>query len=1043
MANNMLVVAIVVFWGAVGVVAAQEVPKASTQKPVVADSVIRVDLVAQSPRPKTNAKTQPTAAIDLAAGPIPNWLWRQPASPAGERVTFFKEFQATSSQAQLITACDNHVTLLVNGKQVAKSDDWNQPALVDLQPYLKPGKNLIKANCANDSGPAAFICKIGFKDNEGKTQYIVSDASWKCSHTAKAADATAPVVIAAYGAGPWGKVFESKPAALTAAVPRNVFQLLDGFQVEEMYTVPKNEQGSWVAITFDDKGRLIASDQGNKGLYRITLPKIGSDAATRVERLNVKMTSAHGLLYAFDSLYVSVNGGPGSGFYRLRDTNGDDQFDEVKKLKSLRGGGEHGPHSLRLSKDGKSIYVIAGNHTDLPAELSGSRIPTNWSEDLLLPRQWDARGHAKGKLAPGGWIAKTDPDGKTWEIVSVGYRNSFDFALNVDGEIFAYDADMEWDFGAPWYRPTRVVHATSGSEFGWRSGTGKWPAYYADSLPQAVDIGPGSPVGVEFGYGTKFPAKYQNALYCLDWTFGTIYAVHFKAEGASYRATKEEFLSRSPLPLTDAAVGPDGALYFTIGGRGTQSALFRVTYVGKQSTAPAVSPDRDFLVARLSRRSLEAFHGLVDSRAIEAALPQLANRDRHIRYAARLALEFQPLESWASLVLDLKDETALIHGIIAIARQGNSELQRPALDRLLGLDPSKLTRGQKLDLIRAYSLLFVRQGTPNNQIRHQVLKQLDGLFPAKDMALDRELCNILVYLNSPTVVDKTLKLMQQQEVSKGDAVTDLLSRNPSYGGTVASSLTNRPEVQKMHYALALRNLRYGWTLDQRREYLLWFVAASKKSGGASYQGFLGNIRKEALANMSEAERLALDDHELRPQPKDEDLPKAKGPGQAWSVDQLVEVAGSGLRKRNFENGKKMYAAAKCASCHRFGGQGGATGPDLSNVAGRFSLKDLAEALILPSKVVSDQYQAMLIATADGKVITGRVINDDGKKITVMTDPVDPTKTAEIQKDDIDEMRPAKTSLMPDKLLNELNQQELLDLLAYLMSRGNPNAIEFQ
>ena len=77
------------------------------------------------------------------------------------------------------------------------------------------------------------------------------------------------------------------------------------------------------------------------------------------------------------------------------------------------------------------------------------------------------------------------------------------------------------------------------------------------------------------------------------------------------------------------------------------------------------------------------------------------------------------------------------------------------------------------------------------------------------------------------------------------------------------------------------------------------------------------------------------------------------------------------------------------------------------------------------------------------MITGRVINDDGKKITVMTDPVDPTKTAEIQKDDIDEMRPAKTSLMPDKLLNELNQQELLDLLAYLMSRGNPNAIEFQ
>ena len=55
--------------------------------------------------------------------------------------------------------------------------------------------------------------------------------------------------------------------------------------------------------------------------------------------------------------------------------------------------------------------------------------------------------------------------------------------------------------GSPWYRPTRVTHATSGSEFGWRSGTGKWPAYYIDSLPGMIDIGPGSPVGVEFGYG--------------------------------------------------------------------------------------------------------------------------------------------------------------------------------------------------------------------------------------------------------------------------------------------------------------------------------------------------------------------------------------------------------------------------------------------------------------------------------------------------------------------------------------------------------------
>ena len=319
--------------------------------------------------------------------------------------------------------------------------------------------------------------------------------------------------------------------------------------------MPKDKFGSWVCIAPDDKGRLIVSDQGDKGLCRITPPAIGSKEEAKVEHLDVKMSGVQGMLHAFGALYCSVNGGPGSGLYRLRDTNNDDQYDEVTKLKTFAGGGEHGPHALRLSPDGKSIYVICGNHTKPPfepisnapqtmggiraeqrtaklPENSASRIAPNWDEDLVLPRQWDGGGHATGILAPGGWIAKTDPDAKSWEIVSMGYRNPYDMAFNADGELFAYDADMEWDFGSTWYRPTRVVHAVSGSEFGWRSGTGKWPTYYADSLPPVIDIGPGSPVGVEFGYGTKFPAKYQKALYICDWTFGTMYAIHLEPQGS-------------------------------------------------------------------------------------------------------------------------------------------------------------------------------------------------------------------------------------------------------------------------------------------------------------------------------------------------------------------------------------------------------------------------------------------------------------------------------------------------------------------------------
>ena len=168
---------------------------------------------------------------------------------------------------------------------------------------------------------------------------------------------------------------------------------------------------------------------------------------------------------------------------------------------------------------------------------------------------------------------------------------------------------MEWDIGAPWYRPTRVYHVISGAEFGFRNGSGKWPDYAIDSFGTAVDIGPGSPTGVTFGYGAKFPAKYQEAFYIADWSFGKLRAVHLTPSGASYTGEAEDFVSGQPLAVTDLVINPkDGAMYFAVGGRNTQSALYRLTYVGNESTAESKNDDR-FAANRELRRKLESFHG--------------------------------------------------------------------------------------------------------------------------------------------------------------------------------------------------------------------------------------------------------------------------------------------------------------------------------------------------------------------------------------------------------------------------------------------------
>ena len=1007
-----------------------------TQKPSVAESQVASKSGAEAkPEKEPEGKS-----LDLQQGPKAKWIW----VGNEDKLHFRKTFNADSVKANLIASCDNVMTIYVNGKRVASSSEWQAPVKVDAQKFLVKGENTITVDAADEGGQAGFACKLVTENAKGEKQVLISDESWQAT---KSKDSKEPLKIkiqGEMGVQPWGDVFTNpQGGGLVSSTPRGVFNVLPGFQVELMYSVPKATQGSWVSICVDDKGRIIASDQGDKGLYRITPPAIGSNDETKVEKLDLKITSAHGMLYAFDSLYLSINGGPGSGLYRARDTSGDDQFDELVKLKDIAGGGEHGPHALRLSPDGQSIYMVAGNHTQPPKDFNASRIPTNWGEDLLLPRQWDANGHARGILAPGGWIAKTDPDGKNWEIFSIGYRNTYDMDFNADGELFAYDADMEWDLGSPWYRPTRVMHATSGSEFGWRSGTGKWPAYYVDSLPELVDIGPGSPVGVCFGYGAKFPAKYQRALYLCDWTFGTMYAIHMQPDGASYKAEKEEFLSRTPLPLTDVVIDRDGAMYFTVGGRGTDSELYRVTYIGDEATAPVELKNGDGAELRQLRHQLEVFQTRKDPAAVDTLWPYLSHADRHIRYAARVALEKQDVAGWQDRALKEVNPEASIEALVALARQGDRALLPQALDAFARIDFTKLSERQKLDYLRANQLLFIRMGAPDQKTAAEIAARLDKVYPSDSNAENRELCNLLVYLNSPTVIDKTLAMMKNPVKQSSEDMKELLARNAGYGGTIAAMLANLPELQNIHYAFDLRNMRFGWTLEQRRQYFAWLNEAQGRSGGASYKGFINNIRTEAMANLSDAEKLALKSETIAPPPKAEELPTPIGPGKDWKTDEILSLLNSELQKRSFENGKRAFAASRCIVCHRFDGNGGATGPDLTNLAGRFSQKDLVEAITEPNKVISDQYRGHDVETKQGKTYTGRILSEDDNKIVLLADPEDATKIVEIKKSDIEEMNPSKQSLMPAELLKPLNKQEVLDLFAYLLSRGNPNDLMFQ
>lgn len=991
----------------------------------------------------------------------PKWIWDIQTAD-GQAIQLRKTFTVDQAVkiAKITATCDNHFTLYLNETQVLKGDEWSELPVADITKYLKQGENILAVEARNDGGIAAFLCSLRLTDENKSSFQIVSDESWKV--TSEAADGwktlkfdestwSKPQLLGTAGQSglPWSASVsqDAIEAALSgddqsAYVPQIASDVTvpEGFQVEKVFLVPRG-MGSWVSLTSDDQRRLIACDQGGQGLFLITPGT--NDSPTQVEKLPVELSGAQGLLWAFDSLYVMVNGGPKSGLHRVRDTDNDGRIDTAEHLMFVPGGGEHGPHAVILSPDGKSLYVCAGNHSDLPAGVENSRIPMNWSEDHLLPRRWDANGHAAGKLAPGGWICKVDPEGKDWEVISMGYRNEYDIAFNADGELFSYDADMEWDFGSPWYRPTRVTHATSGSEFGWRSGTGKWPTYYEDSLPPAVNIGPGSPTGIVFGYGAKFPAKYQKALFILDWTYSTIYAIHFTPDGSSYKALKEDFATASPLQVTDATVGEDGALYFTTGGRGTQSALYRITYQGDASTDMVNPHDDAGKELRELRHRLETIHGQTDG-DLAFIFKNLGHEDRFIRYASRIALEWQPIESWADKVLkgDGLNTLGQISGLMALCRQGTSAHLDAVLTSLAKINIAKLADQELLPLLRTYQLAFIRLGEPGTTWKAQLRETFDTVYPHKSEAANAELVQLLVYLDSPTVVDKTLSLMDSLGEEPVPDWSEIAKRHSSYGGTVNKLLENMPPIRGIHYAFVLRNATEGWTLDHRRRYFEFFLKAANHPGGNSYAKFLMQFREDAFANVPADQKVILDDVASRaliaPLPQ---VPAPQGPGKNWTTEMALAVLQEPLKKRNFNRGRELFHATSCVKCHRYNGEGGAIGPDLSLAGKKFPLPDLLDNIFTPSKVISDQFGSHQVLTTDGAVLNGRVVEIDDTLHVYQTDADATVKI--IAKKDVEEMAPSKVSQMPLGLLNTLNDEELKDLLAYLLSGGDPRSSHYR
>ncbi|MBK9171319.1 MAG: c-type cytochrome [Bryobacterales bacterium] len=449
-----------------------------------------------------------------------------------------------------------------------------------------------------------------------------------------------------------------------------------------------------------------------------------------------------------------------------------------------------------------------------------------------------------------------------------------------------------------------------------------------------------------------------------------------------------------------------------------------------RAKAIAVSglPDADPFVRRRAAESIVRMGLSADQPSfapVDQVYALLNDDDRFVRYAGRLALERIPRQEWQAKALDETDSRAAIEAMVALTRTAQSDADlEPVFSRQLNwFKRTDLSSDDLLRLLRAHHLTAIKasKGAPE-ALRKEVSDLLLARFPHQDERLNRELARTLAYCGQPEAISAILKAMP-----RGDENQQL----------------------QIHYAYCLRTMQQGWTPEDKQQLIHWFPRAAKWRGGASFTGFINLLFDSSLAFMSKEEKelayqrvpefAPVDPKQLDERQRSQVAVVQRRKGvEAVSPEEIFEfqMYDPMTLKASAEAGRKVFEA-ECANCHRHGDLGKDFGPDLTTLAARFKKQDVLEAILWPSKTVSDQYQSWIVETKSGDTINGLLVSEAGGKLVLKTAEVE--RPIDIPAADVREKRISQISIMPDNLLDGYRMNDISDLMAFLMGTGRKAA----
>ncbi|MSR32671.1 MAG: c-type cytochrome [Gemmataceae bacterium] len=422
----------------------------------------------------------------------------------------------------------------------------------------------------------------------------------------------------------------------------------------------------------------------------------------------------------------------------------------------------------------------------------------------------------------------------------------------------------------------------------------------------------------------------------------------------------------------------------------------------------------------------------------------LARRGAMLALASVRGQETKTFQALAKFVAKAADRAAAINAIQRLPRDSWVKEEAPALSATL--------------------LQFIRQVPPAERTNQTVLESMEFLEslaallpPDQGKKVRSELAELGVrVIRLGTLLERMAFDKETLVVRAGKPVeiilenSDLMPHNfvilapgsLEEIGMRGENEANSPDAALRHYVpLSPKVLVKSGLLQPRDVERISFTAPSqpgvypfvctypghwRRMYGALYvvadlEGYQANPDAFLAANPLPIADPMLKDRRTRTEWKFADL--------AASVEQLKHG-------RSFGTGKQMFTVSSCVSCHKMEGVGQEFGPDLNKLDPKLTPVEILRHMLEPSLKIDEKFQTYIFETKAGKTITGMIVEETPQVFKVIENPLAKAAPVEIKKSDVESKTKSPVSLMPKGLFDKLTRDEILDLMAYVLAKGD-------